>query len=114
VVNFELPVHAQDYIHRIGRTGRAGMEGHAISLVSFEEEDRLMEVNRLLKRDLPVRVISGYEPSPRGSARPAGGRPSSSAGRTSARRSSVSPRSRPARALGSRDRGRQSSQPTAG
>ena len=40
VVNFELPVHAQDYVHRIGRTGRAGMEGHAICLVSFEEEDR--------------------------------------------------------------------------
>ena len=41
VVNFELPYHAQDYVHRIGRTGRAGMEGHAISLVSLEEEAEL-------------------------------------------------------------------------
>ncbi|MEA2621341.1 MAG: ATP-dependent helicase RhlE [Chloroflexota bacterium] len=64
VVNFELPMHAQDYVHRIGRTGRAGMEGHAISLVSFEEEDQLKQINRLLKRDLPVRIINGYEPGP--------------------------------------------------
>jgi ATP-dependent RNA helicase RhlE len=112
VVNFELPVHAQDYVHRIGRTGRAGMEGHAISLVSFEEEDRLMEVNRLLKRDLPVRVISGYEPSPRSMTSRSSG---NGRGRTSpARRSAVSPRSRPARAPGSRDRDRRSSQPAAG
>src|SRR4051794_3586308 len=114
VVNFELPVQAQDYVHRIGRTGRAGMEGHAISLVSFEEEDRLMEVNRLLKRDLPVRIISGYEPSPHASSGRVGGR-GAAAGRTSStRRSAVSPRSRPARALGSRDRDRRSSQPAAG
>ncbi len=62
VVNFELPMHAQDYVHRIGRTGRAGLEGHAITLVSFEEEDQLKQVNRLLKRDLPVRIIEGFEP----------------------------------------------------
>jgi ATP-dependent RNA helicase RhlE len=62
VVNFELPMHAQDYVHRIGRTGRAGLEGHAISLVSFEEEDQLKQINKLLKRDLPVRAIAGFEP----------------------------------------------------
>jgi ATP-dependent RNA helicase RhlE len=64
VVNFELPMHAQDYVHRIGRTGRAGLEGHAISLVSFEEEDQLKQINKLLKRDLPVRAITGFEPGP--------------------------------------------------
>jgi ATP-dependent RNA helicase RhlE len=70
VVNFELPYHAQDYVHRIGRTGRAGMEGHAISLVSFDEEDQLMAVNRLLKRDLPVRQVRGFEIDPRLRAAP--------------------------------------------
>jgi ATP-dependent RNA helicase RhlE len=68
VVNFELPYHAQDYVHRIGRTGRAGMEGHAISLVSLDEEDQLIAVNRLLKRDLPVRQVRGFELDPRASA----------------------------------------------
>jgi len=114
VVNFELPVQAQDYVHRIGRTGRAGMEGHAISLVSFEEEDRLMEVNRVLKRDLPVRVISGYEPSPHAAGGRTGGRGTGATRSSSPRRTSLSPRSRPARALGSRDRDRRSSQPAAG
>jgi ATP-dependent RNA helicase RhlE len=114
VVNFELPVHAQDYIHRIGRTGRAGMEGHAISLVSFEEEERLMQVNRLLKRDLPVRVISGFEPSGMRGAAGTSGRPSTGGRRTASSKGAVSPRVRPARAPGSRDRDRRSSQPAAG
>jgi ATP-dependent RNA helicase RhlE len=65
VVNFELPMHAQDYIHRIGRTGRAGMEGHAISLVSMDEEEQLRSINRLLKRDLPIRQVRGFELDPR-------------------------------------------------
>ena len=63
VVNYELPHTPHDYVHRIGRTGRAGATGHAISLVAPEEEDYLKQVNRLLKRDLPVRVVKGYEPS---------------------------------------------------
>jgi ATP-dependent RNA helicase RhlE len=112
VVNFELPVHAQDYVHRIGRTGRAGMEGHAISLVSFEEEDRLMEVNRLLKRDLPVRTIRGFEPTARLQGARTSGRPAGRRG--TSRTSSVSPRRRPARAHGSHDRDRRSSPRAAG
>ena len=63
VVNYEMPHTPHDYVHRIGRTGRAGMTGHAISLVAPEEEDYLRAVNRLLKRDLPVRVVRGFEPS---------------------------------------------------
>ena len=61
VVNFEIPYDPGDYVHRIGRTGRAGMEGLAISLVSFDEEDQLKAINRLLKRDLPVRQVRGFE-----------------------------------------------------
>ncbi|MFV2065231.1 MAG: helicase-related protein, partial [Chloroflexota bacterium] len=61
VVNFEIPHDPEDYVHRIGRTGRAGMEGIAISLVSFDEEEHLKSINRMLKRDLPVRQVRGFE-----------------------------------------------------
>jgi ATP-dependent RNA helicase RhlE len=83
VVNFELPYHAQDYVHRIGRTGRAGMAGHAISLVSIDEEDQLISVNRLLKRDLPVRQVKGFELDPRVRSAP---RPAAERGRGGPRR----------------------------
>ncbi len=62
VINFELPMHAQDYIHRIGRTGRAGSPGRAISLASLDDEEDLKAINRLLKRDLPVRTVRRFEP----------------------------------------------------
>ncbi|MGB7085430.1 MAG: DEAD/DEAH box helicase [Phormidesmis sp.] len=64
VVNFELPNVAEDYVHRIGRTGRAGNEGQAISLVCVDEKGLLRDIERLLKRELPKEVISGYEPDP--------------------------------------------------
>ena len=66
VVNFEIPYDPEDYVHRVGRTGRAGMEGLAISLVSFDEEEQLKAINRLLKRDLPVRQVRGFEVDPAG------------------------------------------------
>ena len=53
VINYELPPHAEDYVHRIGRTGRAGASGEALSLVDKEDERRLKEVEKLLKRELP-------------------------------------------------------------
>ncbi len=62
VVNFELPFEAQDYIHRIGRTGRAGLTGIAISLVCMDEVELLRDVQRLLKKAIPVRVVEGFEP----------------------------------------------------
>jgi ATP-dependent RNA helicase RhlE len=76
VINFELPVHAQDYVHRIGRTGRAGSPGRAISLASVADEDDLKAINRLLRRDLPVRMVRGFEPTPgaAAAARQSGGR----------------------------------------
>ncbi len=64
VVNYELPNIPEDYVHRIGRTGRAGNEGQAVSLVCVDERKLLMDIERLLKRDLPRVVIPGYEPDP--------------------------------------------------
>jgi ATP-dependent RNA helicase RhlE len=62
VVNFELPWQAQDYVHRIGRTGRAGASGEAISLVSIDEADLLRGVQRLLGRAIPWTVEEGFVP----------------------------------------------------
>jgi ATP-dependent RNA helicase RhlE len=70
VVNFELPWNPQDYIHRIGRTGRAGLSGDAISLVSLEEADLLRGVQRLLKRAIPWTVEEGFVPDRDVEARP--------------------------------------------
>jgi ATP-dependent RNA helicase RhlE len=62
VINFELPWQAQDYVHRIGRTGRAGASGEAISLVSIDETDLLRGVQRLLRRAIPWTVEEGFVP----------------------------------------------------
>ncbi|NEQ53929.1 MAG: DEAD/DEAH box helicase [Leptolyngbya sp. SIO3F4] len=64
VVNFELPNVPEDYVHRIGRTGRAGNEGQAMSLVSNDEQSLLKGIEKLLKRKLSQSVIPGYEPTP--------------------------------------------------
>jgi len=63
VVNFELPAVAEDYVHRIGRTGRAGAGGCALSLVSHDERKLLHGIQRLLRRDLDQLPIAGFEPS---------------------------------------------------
>jgi ATP-dependent RNA helicase RhlE len=62
VVNFELPNIAEDYVHRIGRTGRAGNEGEAMSLVCVDELKLLKDIERLMKRDIPKMVIDEYAP----------------------------------------------------
>jgi len=62
VINYELPGDAEDYIHRIGRTGRAGNEGEAISLVCKEEKSILKDIERLLKYALQVEFFEGFEP----------------------------------------------------
>lgn len=64
VVNFELPNVPEDYVHRIGRTGRAGTEGEAISLVCVDELKLLKGIERLIKSDLKKVTLDGYEPDP--------------------------------------------------
>jgi ATP-dependent RNA helicase RhlE len=62
VVNFELPTVPEDYVHRIGRTGRAGAVGEAISLVAPEESLQLRDIERLLRRPIRSETIRGFEP----------------------------------------------------
>jgi len=62
VVNFELPNVPEDYVHRIGRTGRAGSPGEAISLVCVDENGFLREIERLIKHEIPREVIPGFAP----------------------------------------------------
>jgi ATP-dependent RNA helicase RhlE len=70
VVNYELPNVPEDYVHRIGRTGRAGNEGEAISLVCVDEHKLLRDIERLTKTKIPEVVIKGYEPDPSIEAEP--------------------------------------------
>ena len=70
VVNFELPNVAEDYVHRIGRTGRAGNEGEAMSLVCVDELKLLKDIEKLIKREIPKDVIEGFEPDPSIKAQP--------------------------------------------
>jgi ATP-dependent RNA helicase RhlE len=72
VVNFELPWNPQDYIHRIGRTGRAGASGEAISLVCIDEVDLLRGVQRMLKHAIPWTVADGFVPDRDTEPRPLG------------------------------------------
>jgi ATP-dependent RNA helicase RhlE len=62
VVNYDLPHVAEDYVHRIGRTGRAGASGAAVSLVSHEDRPLLTQIERLMKRNVELKVIPGFEP----------------------------------------------------
>jgi len=89
VVNYELPNVPEDYVHRIGRTGRAGSEGSAISLVCVDEHKLLRDIEQLIKKPIDVVAHPGYDPDPsiraepiqmrsagaRGGQRPTGGRP---------------------------------------
>ena len=65
VVNFDLPHVAEDYVHRIGRTGRAGVSGEAVSLVSHEDRPLMAAIERLMNRKVEQRVIAGFEPGSR-------------------------------------------------
>lgn len=70
VVNFELPNVPEDYVHRIGRTGRAGCEGSAISLVCIDELEFLRDIEKLIQRSIPKQVVPGFEVNPAIKAEP--------------------------------------------
>jgi ATP-dependent RNA helicase RhlE len=70
VVNFELPNVPEDYVHRIGRTGRAGTPGEAMSLVCVDELKLLKDIERLIKENILKVQIDGYEPDPSIKAEP--------------------------------------------
>ena len=70
VINYELPNVPEDYVHRIGRTGRAGSPGEAISLVCVDEEGFLRDIERLIKRSIPREIVPGFEPNPNERAEP--------------------------------------------
>ncbi len=70
VINFELPNISEDYVHRIGRTGRAGASGEALSLVSADETSFLRDIEKLIEMKLPVEIIEGFEPDPNASTVP--------------------------------------------
>ena len=83
VINYDLPMVAEDYVHRIGRTGRAGAEGLAVSLVTHEETGLLRDIRGLLKQDIAIDGVAGFEPAQPlrldSNARPATGKPRSQA-----------------------------------
>ncbi|MDD2790228.1 MAG: DEAD/DEAH box helicase [Sulfurimonas sp.] len=64
VVNFELPNVSEDYVHRIGRTGRAGNQGEAISLVCIDEHEYLANIEKLIKKDIQKIALKGFKPDP--------------------------------------------------
>lgn len=70
VVNFELPNISEDYVHRIGRTGRAGANGQAISLVSADETSYLKNIEKLIGERIEVAIVEGFEPDPNASTEP--------------------------------------------
>ena len=70
VVNYELPNVPEDYVHRIGRTGRAGAQGEALSLVCLDEEAFLSDIEKLIKRSVPSETVAGFEPDPGERAEP--------------------------------------------
>lgn len=64
VINFELPNIPEDYVHRIGRTGRAGAKGEALSLVSSEENNYLRDIEKLIGNRIQISTVEGFEPDP--------------------------------------------------
>jgi len=113
VVNFELPNVPEDYVHRIGRTGRAGSEGEASSLVCVDELKLLTDIERLIKREIPEELVPGFavdpsvkpEPIQNGRNRgpsPGRGQPRSRAGAPSAPKAPGKPRSGPPSAGGAK------------
>ncbi len=113
VVNFDMPHVAEDYVHRIGRTGRAGASGDALSLVCSEDRPLLGAIERLINKKIEVRHVEGFE-SGRPSLHPAEAEPSRGGGR-GRQRGSQSPRQeqRPSQESRARSEPRMSQEPRA-
>ena len=95
VVNYELPHVPEDYLHRIGRTARAGQEGHAISLVCIDEHKLLNDIERMMNSEIQKEIIPGYEPDHRIKAEPiTKGRPQRANGQRKGTRSGARKRGR--------------------
>jgi ATP-dependent RNA helicase RhlE len=106
VVNYELPYVPEDYVHRIGRTARAGHSGHAVSLVCVDEHKLLADIEKLLQTRLERKTVPGYEPDPSIKAEPISkGRPQRSPGKKKSGR----PAGRSAQPQARRSRKRRSS-----
>ncbi len=106
VVNYELPNVPEDYVHRIGRTARAGLDGHAVSLVCIDEQKLLQDIEKLLKRKIDKEIIPGYEPDARIKAEPIqNGRQQRSHGKRSGGRNSGNGAARKGRHSGGNARG---------
>ncbi len=108
VVNYELPNVPEDYVHRIGRTGRAGAEGQAISLVCVDELAFLRDIERLIGRSVERSLIAGFEPDPQERAQPIRvGRTVIGGGKAGGARRADAPRAQGARGdAGARHHGR--------
>ncbi len=70
VVNYDIPNVSEDYVHRIGRTGRAGADGTAVNLVCLDEEGFMQAIERFTKQDIPVQIVEGFMPEPGEKAEP--------------------------------------------
>ncbi len=70
VVNYEIPNVSEDYVHRIGRTGRAGASGEAVNLVCLDEEGFMQDIERFTKQQIPVQIVEGFMPEPGEKAEP--------------------------------------------
>jgi ATP-dependent RNA helicase RhlE len=70
VVNYDIPNVCEDYVHRIGRTGRAGADGTAVNLVCLDEEGFMQAIERFTKQDIPVQIVEGFMPEPGEKAEP--------------------------------------------
>ena len=70
VVNYEIPNVSEDYVHRIGRTGRAGADGAAVNLVCLDEEGFMQDIERFTKQNIEVKVVEGFGPEPGEKAEP--------------------------------------------
>jgi superfamily II DNA/RNA helicase len=99
VFNYDLPKFPEDYVHRIGRTGRAGRNGMAVSLVNHSEGMNVKRIERFTKQTIPVDVVIGFEPkrsAPARPSKPSGWKPGDSRNRKPGQRSFSKPGAAPA------------------